>query len=300
MVDIIVAGHICLDLLPGMDGVPLAALSNTGMLYEVDALDISTGGAVANAGVALHILGTDAGLMGKVGDDLIGRVIIATLKDRDEQLASLVKVQPGSASSYTIALSPENADRIFLHCPGTNDTFGIDDIDFERVEDAKIFYLGYPPLLPRMHADGGDELAEIFRRVKAGGTVTALDTAQPDPHKASGQADWRSILEKTLPHVDIFVPSLEEIMFMLRRDDFDRWGGDVLDKIDADYLRILADELLSMGVAVTGFKLSRYGFYLRVTSSAQKWRRMTLLDLPVDAWIGAEAYHPVFVTDVVG
>lgn len=301
MVDIIVAGHTCLDLLPGMSDVPLSALPSPGRLLEVDALDISTGGCVPNTGLAMHVLGADVGLMGKVGGDLIGRMIITFLNDRDPALSSMIQVEESERSSYTIALSPENSDRIFLHCTGTNDTFGLADIDFEAVAGAKIFHFGYPPLMPRMYLDGGEELAEIFRQAREAGAITSMDTAQPDPNKASGQVDWAAILPKLLPHVDIFIPSVEEIMFMLRREDFDAWGGDILKRISRDYLRELADELIGMGLAVTGFKLSYYGLYLRTAPERERVQPLAdKLGLDVDAWTNAEVYHPAFQTRVVG
>ena len=45
------------------------------------------------------------------------------------------------------------------------------------------------------------------------------------PQSASGHANWHAILKRTLPYVDIFIPSIEEILFMLRRDDYDKWRG---------------------------------------------------------------------------
>jgi sugar/nucleoside kinase (ribokinase family) len=213
----------------------------------------------------------------------------------------MIQVEEDERSSYTIALSPENSDRIFLHCTGTNDTFGLGDIDFEAVKGAKIFHFGYPPLMPRMYLDGGEELGEIFRRARGAGAVTSMDTAQPDPNKASGQVNWAEILPRLLPHVDIFVPSIEEIVFMLRRDDFDTWGGDILKHISRDYLRELADELIEMGAAITGFKLSYYGLYLRASPERERMQMIgEALPLDLDAWTGAEAYHPAFKTQVVG
>jgi sugar/nucleoside kinase (ribokinase family) len=300
MVDVVVSGHICLDLLPDMGKVPLDRLASPGLLFEVDALDMSTGGAVSNTGLALHILGADVGLMGKIGGDLIGRLITVTLNELDPKLSQFVKVQDDERSSYTIVLSPENSDRIFLHCTGTNDTFGIDDIDFETVSSARIFHMGYPPLLPRMMQNDGAELVEIYRRAKAAGVITSLDTAQPDPTKLSGRVDWRGILSKAMPDVDIFIPSIEEIVFMLRHDDYERWGGSVLANIDGDYIRDLADEMLGLGVAVTGFKLSRYGFYLHVTDDAERLKALAALPIDLEAWRGARAYHPAFVVNVVG
>ena len=36
-----------------------------------------------------------------------------------------------------------------------------------------------------------------------------------------GKLDFRTILKRVLPFTDIFVPSIEELMFMLDRDKYD-------------------------------------------------------------------------------
>jgi len=300
MVDVVVCGHICVDLIPNMGGVSLDALSSPGKLFEVDHLEIAPGGAVSNTGLALHKLGVAVGLMGKVGGDLLGRVIVATLSDYDPALADMITTEAETSSSYSIVLSPAYNDRIFLHCTGTNDTFGVDDVNFGALTDAKIFHLGYPPLLPKTYLDGGEQLAQIFQRAKTQQVVTSMDTAQPDPNKASGQADWQRVLATALPHVDVFLPSLEEIVFMLRRQDYDKWDGDALAHVDRAYLHSLAGDLLQMGVAVAGFKMGHLGIYLRTTDKPDRLAELDGLNLDTSAWLGVEHYQPAFAVDVVG
>jgi sugar/nucleoside kinase (ribokinase family) len=65
-IDIVVGGHLCLDLIPRMEGVPLEKRLSPGQLFLVGALDISTGGAVSNTGLALHRLGAEVRLMATV------------------------------------------------------------------------------------------------------------------------------------------------------------------------------------------------------------------------------------------
>ena len=162
LVDVIVSGHLCLDLLPQMESVPLTALSSPGKLFEVGSLRFSTGGAVSNTGLALHRLGANVRLMASVGDDLLGQVIIAFLKTRDPSLAQYISVKTGRASSYTVVLAPEKVDRIFLHCTGTNANFSANDVNYKLVAQAKMFHLGYPPIFPRLIANDGDELVMLF------------------------------------------------------------------------------------------------------------------------------------------
>lgn len=297
--DVIVSGHLCLDLIPAIPTVPLMALASPGKLFEAGPMTISTGGAVSNTGLALHRLGARVRLMASVGDDLIGGAIRSFVYDRDPALTDFIRVQPGLASSYTVVLSPENSDRIFLHCTGHNETFGLAAVDFAEVGRTRFFHLGYPPLLPRLYADGGLELTGIYQRAQAAGAITALDTAMPDPNKPAGRADWRGILRQALPCVDIFVPSIEEILYMLRPDDYAHWKADVLAHLTREYLRGLADELLAMGVSITGFKLGELGLYLR-TGRAPDWSRLDMLPIDRAAWTDAETWHPALDVTVLG
>src|SRR5207247_5555181 len=107
----------------------------------------------------------------------------------------------------------QGAYRTFLHCAGTNATFGLANVDFSLLAGAKIFHVGYPPFLPGLLKNDGAELEAIYRQAKATGVVTSMDTALPDPQGVSGRSDWNTIWRRALPYVDIFMPSIEEILF---------------------------------------------------------------------------------------
>ena len=298
-IDIVVGGHLCLDLIPRMEGVPLEKHLSPGQLFLVGALDISTGGAVSNTGLALHRLGAEVRLMATVGDDLIGHAVLDFLNDRDPHLANLISVTRGKATSYTVILSSEQLDRVFFHYPGTNRTFDPTHVDFSLLAQATIFHLGYPPLLPRLIAHEGHELENLYRQAKASGAVTSLDMSLPDRHGSGGRVDWRTIIERTLPYVDIFIPSIEEILFMLRRDDFDAWQGDPLPHLTVDYLVALADELLAMGAVIVGFKLGAMGLYIQ-TGETSHFERLARLPLDVSGWTDVHQWSPAFRVEVAG
>lgn len=297
---VVVSGHLCLDLYPALDTVPLQALASPGQLFEAGQMSLSTGGAVSNTGLALHRLGVPVQLVATVGDDLLGQVILSFLQARDPDLIKLIKIQPGQSTSYTVLLSPENVDRIILHNVGTNATFGAADVNAAQVAGAKIFHLGYPPILPRLYANNGAELTQICRSVQAAGVITSLDTAQPDPSKASGKADWRTILANTLPFVDIFVPSIEEILYMLRRADYDAWGTQLYQHLTRDYLHELTSELLDWGTSIVGCKLSQYGMYLHTRLHPAAQARLAQLPVNWEVWAHYEGWHPAFQVQVVG
>jgi sugar/nucleoside kinase (ribokinase family) len=59
--DVVVAGHICLDMIPDMGSdqvsTSLEEILTPGKLVSVGPAKTATGGAVANTGLALHRLG---------------------------------------------------------------------------------------------------------------------------------------------------------------------------------------------------------------------------------------------------
>ncbi len=302
-VDVIVAGHLCLDIIPtfGQSEGNLAALLVPGRLTHVGAAVTATGGAVSNTGQALHRLGIPTQLMGKVGDDLFGRAIIDLLRRQAETLTETIIISPDEASSYTVVINPPGVDRIFLHCPGANDTFVAADVDVNQLAGAKLFHFGYPPLMRCMFLNGGAELTQLMQRAKAAGLTTSLDMARPDPNSEEGQVDWAALLANALPHVDLFVPSVDEILFMLDRPRFDTLsqGGDMEAHVDGALLAQLADRLLELGAAVVLLKLGSQGAYVRTTSSAERLAALGGISLP-DSWLGRELLAPVFKTTVVG
>ncbi len=267
LVDVVVAGHICLDITPEFGRIRAEGIDDVlapGKLVNIHEANLSTGGAVPNVGVALSKLGVEAALMAKTGDDLFGRAIVGRLKDYVKP-GGISRVA-GEHSSYTIVIAVPGFDRIFLHNPGTNDTFGCGDIDFDVVKKARLFYLGYPPLMRRLYIDDGAELIRIFARVRSLGVPTSLDMALPDPDSESGRVNWDLLLRRLLPYVDIFLPSIEEAMFMVKGDRLlflKRQERDFIDCFTTDDLTCISDILLSYGAKIVGLKCGHRGVYLR-------------------------------------
>ncbi len=301
---IVVAGHLCVDVIPEFeaDVSSLATLLTPGRLNKVGPALISTGGAVSNTGIALHRLGVPVRLMGKVGRDLFGGAILDVVRGYDETLTEGMIVDPTADSSYTLVINPPGVDRIFLHCPGANDTFGVADVDLQKVRGARIFHFGYPPIMRRMYLDDGAELAEVLRAVHTLGVTTSVDMAQPDPNSEAGRVHWERVLVNVLPHVDLFLPSLDETLFMLDRRRYDAMQNHALDRTpDAELLHALSSRLLDMGAAVVGLKLGDRGLYLRTTPDSSRLRAAGAAFDPLPAgWLGRELATPCFVAAARG
>jgi sugar/nucleoside kinase (ribokinase family) len=296
--DAMVAGHLCLDILPALPAsgggwIDLAP----GRLVEVGPAVLATGGPVSNTGLALHILGISTRLVGKVSCDVFGAAIRIILASRAPELVGALIEADGETSSYSVILSRPGTDRTILHCSGCNDTFAADDVDDALFRSARLFHFGYPPIMRRMMEGGGAELVELFHRAKDAGCTTSLDMTMPDPNGPSGRADWRAILEAALPYVDLYLPSMEETLFMLRPDRYRTFQPD---EPDPELVRDLARELLQLGPAAVGLKLGAHGLYLATAARSGWSERGRAAPLDEGAWIERELWSPCFEVAVAG
>jgi sugar/nucleoside kinase (ribokinase family) len=301
----IVAGHICLDIIPLVyDQKDSTQLLSPGTLTEVGPAVLSTGGAVSNTGLALHRLGTATRLAAKIGDDLFGRAVMSIVQSHDSSLAEGMIVAPGETTSYSVVISPPNTDRLFLHCPGANNTFVAADLPASLLHSARLLHFGYPPIMRRMWERNGQELNTLLGAAKSAGLSTSLDMSKPDPVSEAGRADWPGLLSNVLPVVDVFLPSLEEILFMLDRPRYDALeslGPPFFSHVDTELLRETAHQLISMGVAVVVLKLGDSGIYVRTCGEESRWRSFGLANPgEIERWRNRELLAPCFRVDVVG
>ena len=298
---VVVAGYVCLDVIPTFDKQRrvLDPLFQPGKLLSVGAVVTAPGGAISNTGLALHRLGIPVKLVGKVGEDLFGQELLKQYRQYHEKLAESMISNEEEATSYSIVISPPGVDRFFLHYTGANNSFCADDIDSEKLGGSCIFHFGYPPLMRRMYQDEGSELAILMQRVKAAGLTTSLDMSIPDPNSEAARVDWQTLLERVLPYVDIFLPSLEEIRFSL--DAPETQHGAAGDQSSGVHLNHAAGQLLDLGAAVVVIKLGDQGLYMRTTADKDRLPAMGAA-APQDAtgWRGRELLTPCFQVDVVG
>ncbi|UCC89285.1 MAG: carbohydrate kinase family protein [Anaerolineales bacterium] len=306
--DAVVAGHLCLDMIPDMGGTTqdrIEQVFSPGRLSIVGAATFCTGGPVSNTGLALTKLGIQTQLMGKVGDDVLGQAVSGIVSSYGPHLADGMVVDPEVNTSYTIVFSPPGVDRFFLHYPGANDTFSADDVRYDLVSDVRLFHFGYPPIMRLMFRNDGDQLVEVFRRAKETGATTSLDMALPDPSSAAGRADWVTILKKTLPYVDVFLPSIEEILYMLDRGTYDELyraakGPGFLPLITPELLSGMSHKLIEMGVKIVALKLGDRGLYLRTADQSAIEAMGKACPSDPAAWADQELWTTCFQVEVVG
>ncbi|MCQ2458542.1 MAG: carbohydrate kinase family protein [Clostridia bacterium] len=301
---VIAAGHICLDITPvfpkGRTCAGPEDILVPGKLIAMDQADVHTGGSVANTGLALKLLGNDVTLLGKVGEDDFGRMIAQILYRYG---AGGLITAPGTSTSYSVVLALPDIDRIFLHHPGANDTFSAEDVPDSALDDADLFHFGYPPIMRKMYENDGEELAALFRRVKARGIATSLDLAAVDAGSDAGKADWKAILQKVLPDVDFFLPSFEELCFMLKPEKYralNAQGGDMTERLDpARDVAPLLDEVIGYGCGVAVIKCGKAGMAWKTADEASLCRVGERLRLDSAAWADRGGFQPCFRADTV-
>ncbi|MFA6567396.1 MAG: PfkB family carbohydrate kinase [Victivallales bacterium] len=294
-IDAVVAGYLGVDIAPGFskrESVTFAELFRPGKLIETKGLHFSLGGVVANTGLAMRKFGQNVSLTGCVGNDALGDMALAQFAQAG--VTRGIHHASSAGTAYGIVVAPPGIDRFFLEDPGCNRIFTADDIDYELVGQSRLFHFGYPPLMEALWSNGGLKLKELLERAHGHGAVVSLDMTLPDPDAPAGKADWRAILSAVLPSVDIFVPSIEELLFMLEPQLYSHIaeraaGGDIIDAIPAEQYVRIADKVLAMGVKVLLVKAGHKGAYLRTGDLAElnssTLRLSDRIGCPHGAWI---------------
>jgi sugar/nucleoside kinase (ribokinase family) len=102
-------------------------------------------------------------------------------------------------------------------------------------------------------------------------------------------------LGNVLPSVDIFLPSIDEILFMVNRPVYDRlaaqYGGEMMRGVDRKLVEETAQTLIGLGVSVAVIKLGDQGLYLR-TGKAVRGRGAE--------WCNVSLFMPCLKANVVG
>lgn len=195
--DCIVCGSCVVDVL--VRPVALDQPIGQGTLVHTEPLELTTGGIVSNAGIAMARLGMRVAAFTYLGDDAWAEVIRRRYEAEGIDSSHLVE-RPNTTSSTTAVMIDERGERSFLHAVGAPKLLDkrvfLDHLElFAR---SRVMLLGYYSLLPNLQ----DDLPEVLAAIRATGCKTALD--------AAGDGGTMTPLDRCLPHLDYFVPSWRE------------------------------------------------------------------------------------------
>ncbi|MGC8777586.1 MAG: carbohydrate kinase family protein [Candidatus Caldatribacteriaceae bacterium] len=254
MARITCVGILVADLI----GRPIDRFPEKGKLMLVPEMELHVGGCAHNTGVVLRKLGEEVVVVGKVGKDDLGEVIIRSL-ERHGVDARGVSFDEVCHTSATMVILDTQGERTFLHYPGTNARLRADDVREEFLKGTQVVHVAGSFLMPGFD---GQQTALVFQRARSLGVTTSLDTAWDD----TGQ--WFSTIEPVLPHIDIFISN---------RDESSRISGKT-------NLVEMAQFFLDFGIRVVAIKMGEEGSFIMTREE-----KVIIPPFPVDAVDGTGA-----------
>ncbi|MFP4056399.1 MAG: carbohydrate kinase family protein [Candidatus Brocadiia bacterium] len=182
-------------------GSPIDDVPAKGRLKLFDHMELHIGGCAANTAIAMAKLGLRTCAVGKVGDDVFGRFVVQTLRDAGIDPAGVV-VEAEASTAFTFVIVGSDGQRRFLHTMGANATLCEDDVDMDLVCRAKVLHVAGTMVMPTFD---GEQTAHVLEQAQAAGVTTCMDLVFNDRIE-----DYMPVVGPCLPHLDMFLPSIEE------------------------------------------------------------------------------------------
>lgn len=214
---------------------PVDTWPEGGRLQVVDRIEVHSGGLAHTTGVTLAKLGLSTAVVGCVGRDLFGTLLLEVL--RAHGIESHVRQHERSATSTTVVAVATTGERSFLHLPGANADLRPEDVPDALLARSRVLHLGGYFLLPGLD---GTPAAPMLERARAAGCRTSLDTAW------DAQGRWMRVLAPCLPHLDVLFGNRDELSRIAGTDDPAR----------------IAASLREQGPQIVAVKLGEHGAYV--------------------------------------
>ncbi len=183
---------------------PVSRVPDEGQLVLTDGIQLSLGGCASNTALDLARLGINVGASGCVGEDTFGQFVIDTLNAGRVDTNGIHRVR-GIGTASSMIINVKGQDRRFIVSPGANTRFAVKHIPANWIRQTKILYIGGYLLMPGLETD---EMVDLFRSARAGGTKTVLDVVLP------GDAECWKAVARLLPETDVFLPNDDEALAM--------------------------------------------------------------------------------------
>ena len=193
--DVSVVGLYILDIL----GRPVQHIPPGGNVEFIDEIRLTVAGTAGGTVVDLAKLGLKCQAVGAVGDDEKADFVLSHMGKAGIDCRLMRQVE-GVETSATILNVRANGERPALHCRGASDHFDVSDAILADVLDCRFLHLGGTGLLAKMD---GDPSRALLQAAQEAGCVTTWDLVGAGP-------DTWVFVEPLLPHIDYFVPSIEE------------------------------------------------------------------------------------------
>jgi sugar/nucleoside kinase (ribokinase family) len=142
--------------------------------------------------------------IGALGNDELGNFIVTTMQRYGIRTGGLVRKEGVQTSATMLPIRP-NGERPALHVIGASGQLCAEDVDLEIIGRAGFLHIGGTPLMEKFD---GAPMSGVFSFARQRNITTTYDVlAIPHPR-------LRERVEACLPHVDYFMPGLEEALMM--------------------------------------------------------------------------------------
>ncbi len=174
----------------------------------------SSGGSAANTIAVIAALGGNSGFVGKVADDLLGKVFSHDIRAQGVVFEQ-VPLSGGKPTARCLVLVTPDAERTMNTFLGASTELYPDDIDEKLIARAKVTYLeGYlwdPPHAKQAFLKAAKTAREAGRKV----SLSLSDAFCVDRHRAD-------FLQLVSGHVDLLFANEDEIKSLYQVDEFDQ------------------------------------------------------------------------------
>lgn len=197
--DVITFGDLNVDLIiTGDDVVPQFGQAEK----LVGDYTLEMGGSCSIFACQAARLGLKTAILGKVGDDEFGRLVLQRLEQAGVDTC-FVQVDPALKTGIGVALCQQN-DRAILTYMGSINALTPQDVTPEFLGLARHLHHGSFYL----HTGLRPAIVQIFRQARELGLTISLDTNW-DPEEK-----WHTGLDEALPLVDLFLPNEPELLLI--------------------------------------------------------------------------------------
>ena len=200
MKDVVALGELLIDFAP---------VTQTDAGYPV--LAAQPGGAPGNFLAALNRFGHSTAMIGKVGEDMFGRLLTGTLETAGIDPSGVLKDPDQFTTLAFVSLDKSgNRDFSFARKPGADTCLKPEEVDAELIRQAKVFHFGTLSLTNEPAASATRRALEI---AKEAGLLISLDPNLRKPLWKT-EEDAKEAIQWSLRQADIVKISDEEIEFL--------------------------------------------------------------------------------------
>jgi len=192
--DIAVIGEINADLI--LSGNVEPEFNQIEQVVDRADLVIGSSAVIFSCGIAK--LGLKTTFIGKVGDDVFGNFMLASMKQRGIDISS-ARIDKNINTGLSVILNKTD-DRAILTYPGSIPELVFSEIDLEKISLSRHLHLSGFYLLDKLRG----EIPYLFKIVKEMGLSISLDTNY-DPLEV-----WDGNIFEALKYVDVFLPNEKE------------------------------------------------------------------------------------------